>query len=329
VAGAVLWVTTDVPSPESVRNPQVSVLRYSDGGVLARTGVEDRTSVPLEQVSLAARQEPGTGRIRASYGGADMSKERRLPSISLGVTAVTPLEQATAYATLAAGGVRAEPFLVERVVDRSGKVLYEAEPQGERVRRGVAADVTFALQQVVERGSGRAAGLSARPAAGKTGTTSGNTAAWLVGYTPRLATAVALFTDGSDSALPAMAGVREVTGGSLPARIWSRYTEAALLGLPVRPFPEPVFGGRDPSPSPVPSPSPAPERGQGPQLSPEPTEPAEPTAVPEPSRPPGTGEPEPTPAPTQEPEPTEVPEVDPTEPPATGTSLRADRRPRG
>ena len=272
---------------------------------------------------------------------ADMRKEKELPSISLGVTAVTPLEQAAAYATLAAGGVQAEPFIVERVVDRGGEVLYEAEAEGERVLEPeVAADVTFALQQVVERGSGRAAALSARPAAGKTGTTSGNTAAWFVGYTPRLATAVALFTDGSDLPLPPMAGVREVTGGSLPARIWSRYMEAALLGLPAKPFPEPAFGG-GPSPSPSPSPEESPEAAepkeqqeqQDPQPAPrttrpepadEPTQQSSPERAPEPVREPSPEpsrrpsrepSPPPEPSPSREPEPSEEPVPEPTEAP--------------
>ena len=212
---------------------------------------------------------PAVARTAADLGiTADMSTQRTLPSISLGVTAVTPLEQATAYATLAAGGVRATPFLVERVTDRSGAVLYQASPRGKRVLDpGVAADVTFALQQVIEDGSGRAADLPSRAAAGKTGTTTGNTAAWFIGYTPRLATAVALYTDESNMALPPMGNAREVTGGSIPARIWGDYMRAALRDAPPRPFAAPVFVGEpggQPSPglprdqAPVPPPPPPP-----------------------------------------------------------------------
>jgi membrane peptidoglycan carboxypeptidase len=212
---------------------------------------------------------------------ADMSVERESPVISLGVTTVTPLEQANAFATLAAGGVRAEPYVVERVSDRDGTVYYEAEPTSERVLdEEVAADVTFALQRVVSSGTGKAARLSGRPAAGKTGTTSRNTAAWFVGYTPSLSTAVAVYSERADLPLRGFAGVREVTGGTLPARIWGRYVSAALEGTPVERFPERADLGppAPPSPSPAPTPSPLPPREDpGPRELP-PLEPAPPPA---------------------------------------------------
>ena len=355
--GMSLRTRFDGSSPQTFDGYEVKNFGRGSGAQYGRIDLVTATASSVNTVYVPLGMKVGPRQVARTARDlgirSDMSEERTLPSISLGVTAVTPLEQAAAYATLAAGGVRAEPFIVERVVDRSGKVLYEAEPEGERVLEpGVAADVTHALRQVVERGSGRAAALSARPAAGKTGTTSGNTAAWFVGYTPRLATAVALFTDGSERALPPMAGVREVTGGSLPARIWSRYMEAALLGLPAKPFPEPVFGGGDPSPSPLPSPSAEPsrereerDRQRAPQPAEEPQQerrqsspdrPREPSRSsppppsrrprpspePEPTRPPPpTAVPEPTepPPPTEEPEPTEPPppteEPEPTEPP--------------
>ena len=187
---------------------------------------------------------------------ADMSRDDTLPSLSLGVTAVHPIDQATAYATLAARGVHADPFLVQQVTDATGHVVYRAQRHARRVlETGVVDDTTYALQQVVIAGTGRAAQIPGRPVAGKTGTTSRNTAAWFVGYTPQLATAVALFSDRPDLPLRHIAGVAEVTGGTLPARTWSRFMAAALKGAPVRAFPPPVYGGVAPSPSPSPSPS--------------------------------------------------------------------------
>ena len=70
-------------------------------------------------------------------------------------------------------------------------------------------DTNYALQQVVESGSGEYASRIDRPAAGKTGTSSDNQSAWFVGYTPQLATAVALYNveeDGSPSPIPAFGG---------------------------------------------------------------------------------------------------------------------------
>ena len=197
------------------------------------------------------------GQVAADLGvTADMSRQDSLPSFSLGVTAVHPIDQAVAYATLAARGVQAKPFLVQQVTDPSGHVVYRAERHTRRVLpTGVTDDTTYALQQVVVAGTGRAAQLPGRPAAGKTGTTSRNTAAWFVGYTPQLATAVALFSDRPDLPLRNLRGVDEVTGGTLPARTWSRFMSGALMGQPVQAFRPPVYGGVAPSPSPSPSPT--------------------------------------------------------------------------
>ncbi len=203
---------------------------------------------------------------------ADMSTDDNQRSFPLGVTAVTPLEQAVAYATLAARGTYAKPYIVEQVTDPDGRVLHTARPStAQALAEGVADDTTHALQQVVVDGTGRAAQLPGRPAAGKTGTTSGNSAAWFVGYTPQLATAVALFSERQNVPLRGIAGVGEVTGGSLPARAWSRFMTAALEGQPVREFAPAVFGGVDPSPSPSPSSSPSPSASPSPSPSPEPS----------------------------------------------------------
>ena len=189
----------------------------------------------------------------------DMSKESSLPSFSLGVTAVRPIDQAAAYAALAARGVHAKPFLVQKVTDPEGNVVYAAQRKTtQALSTDVADDTTFALQAVVTAGTGRAAELPGRPSAGKTGTTTGNTAAWFVGYTPQLATAVALFSDRPDLPLRGIAGVEEVTGGTLPARTWNRFMAAAHQGMPVKAFPPPAYGGVEPSPSPSPSPTASP-----------------------------------------------------------------------
>jgi membrane peptidoglycan carboxypeptidase len=199
---------------------------------------------------------------------ADMSKDSQLPSFPLGTTSVTPLSQAVAYATIAARGQHADAYLVETVEDAKGRVLYEAARKTvEALTSDVADDTSYALQQVVADGTGRAAQLPGRPAAGKTGTTTGNTAAWFVGYTPQLATSVAIFSEDPDVPLRDMAGVDEVTGGSLPAKTWSRFMAAALEGEPVEEFPPPAYGGVEPTPSPLPSATATAE----PSATPEPT----------------------------------------------------------
>ena len=260
---------------------------------------------------------------------ADMTEQSALPSFALGVTAVTPLDSAVAYATLAAGGVHAEPYVVEEVTDPDGEVLHRARAETRQaISAGVAADTTHALQAVVQEGSGRGARLAGRPAAGKTGTTTGNTAAWFVGYTPQLATAVAIFSEKQDTPLRGIAGVGEVTGGSLPARTWRAFMSSALEGQPVKRFPEPVFGGVAPSPSPTASPSPSTSPSASPSASPTSSPTPSPSRVPSPTYSPYvyTYEPySPQPSPTQEQDgqPTSSPSPWPSPSPTAAESKRA------
>lgn len=119
------------------------------------------------------------------------SQLQPLPSLALGTFPVSPFEMASAYGTLANNGVRVEPIAVLKVVNAKGKVLYEASPQQERVVEASHAYVlTHILQSVFEQGgtASRVSSVVKRPVAGKTGST--NADAWMVGYTPELATAV-------------------------------------------------------------------------------------------------------------------------------------------
>ena len=116
-----------------------------------------------------------------------------VPSIGLGSIAVSPLDIASAYSTLAAQGVHAEPMAIRRVVLDDGTVDTQAGwgvPKRRRaISEGTAAMVTRILEQNVQSGTGTRAAFG-RPAAGKTGTAELNVDAWFAGYTPELATAV-------------------------------------------------------------------------------------------------------------------------------------------
>ncbi len=298
--GIALRTRFDGSSPQRFGDYEVKNYGVGDGQDFGQIDLVEATRSSVNTVYVPLGLQAGLGNVADTAAAlgvtSDMSTERAGASLSLGVTAVTPLDQANAYATLAAGGVRATPYVVERITDRDGRVVHQAQPVTERViDEAVAADVTFALQQVVQDGTGEAAGLPARPVAGKTGTTTGNTAAWFVGYTPRLATAVALYTERSDTSLPAIAGVRSVTGGSLPARMWSEYTGAVVGALPALPFPEPALVV-SPPPPPTTERSPSPEPSEptgllpgilGPGPSEEPEESDEPEAGSEPTDEPG------------------------------------------
>jgi len=148
---------------------------------------------------------------------------------------------ASAYATLAAGGVYAEPMAIRRVVLPGGKDDTEAGwgvPARKRViPDGVAWAVTRILEDNVRYGTGTRASFG-RPAAGKTGTTDRHADAWFVGYTPDLATAVWMGYQAGEIPMENVHGI-SVSGGSFPAQIWRLFMERTIGLRPIRDFPEP------------------------------------------------------------------------------------------
>ena len=164
-----------------------------------------------------------------------------VPSIGLGSIAVSPLDIASSYATLAAEGVYAEPMAIRRVVLDDGTVDTRAgwgKPKRRRaISEGTAAIVTRVLEQNIQSGTGTRAAFG-RPAAGKTGTAELNVDAWFAGYTPELATAVWMGYTRAEIPLDSVHGIA-VTGGSFPAEMWRLFMEPALEGREALPFPEP------------------------------------------------------------------------------------------
>jgi len=159
-------------------------------------------------------------------------------SLPLGATEVRPLEVASAYATIANGGIRHEPYYIERIEDSLGNVLYEHVAEGDRVLRAdVACMTTQVLEQNVIRGTGRAAQIEDQPAGGKTGTTEEFSDAWFVGFTPQLATAVWMGNPVGRVKMLGVGGIN-VTGGSFPARAWGQFMTAYHDELERADFPE-------------------------------------------------------------------------------------------
>ncbi len=163
-----------------------------------------------------------------------------VPAMGLGSIAVSPLDMASAYATLAAGGVYSEPTAIRKVVLSNGKEDTKAgwgSPKRTRViPDGVAAKVTQILEDNVSYGTGTRAAFG-RPAAGKTGTTDKHADAWFVGYTPELATAVWMGYPGGEIPMENVHGI-SVSGGSFPAEIWRLLMERTIGLRPVRDFAE-------------------------------------------------------------------------------------------
>lgn len=170
------------------------------------------------------------------------------PSVVLGAASPHVIDVANAYATFAAQGIKSKPYLVAQVLGTNKGVLYEAKQESQEVfSKEVMADLTYALKGVVTGGTGTAALALNRPAAGKTGTSQSNASAWFSAYTPQLAASVALFRDSASESLNGIGGLTSVTGGTIPARIWTAFMKGALKGQPIKNFPAPSnIGGLEP-----------------------------------------------------------------------------------
>jgi penicillin-binding protein 1A len=151
---------------------------------------------------------------------------------------VSPLELTSAYATLAAGGVRRQPVAIDAVEFPGGQVERPERPQPRQVlSEPVAWEVTRLLHDNITAGTGTAAYTGCAGQAGKTGTTDEYTDAWFAGYQPNLATAVWVgYPESNDISMYSVHG-RTVFGGTFPAEIW--HSLYAGAGVPCEEFDQP------------------------------------------------------------------------------------------
>ncbi len=173
-------------------------------------------------------------------------------AMSLGAGETTDLKMTAAYATIANGGRRITPTLIDRIQDRYGRTVYrhdericdgcvatawegQAEPliidNREQVLDPMTAyQITSMMEGVVQRGTGTAARSLNRPVAGKTGTSNDYKDAWFIGFTPELAVGVYIGYD-----TPRNMG-SQATGGGMSVPIFADFVGRALAGEPPTPF---------------------------------------------------------------------------------------------
>lgn len=157
-----------------------------------------------------------------------------VPSLTLGTSEVTAYEMASAFGTLATGGLHHDPVVITKVTDRQGAVLYEETGESTRqLDAGVVSVVNEILEGDITRGTATRAKLP-RPAAGKTGTSQDNRDSWFVGYTPDLVTSVWV---GFSTEKTVKVGGSLAWGGTICAPIWQDYMLVAIEGHPARDFP--------------------------------------------------------------------------------------------
>ncbi|WP_089115326.1 transglycosylase domain-containing protein [Streptomyces sp. SS07] len=259
------------------------------------------TDKSVNSVYAQMAQDVGPAKVRDTAIAlgipADTPDLTAAPSIALGTANASVLDMAEAYATLADHGRHGRYVLVEKVTKDGAEIELPERTTEQAVSREAADTTTAVLRSVVEGGTGTAAQAVGRPAVGKTGTAEEDRAAWFAGYTPDLASVVAVMGQnpdtGAQTPLYGALGLSRVNGGGAPAETWAAYTEAALRSSPaqefdLRPAPgsdegdellidENADGGTDPSSSP------------DPDASPDSTSDTTPDSTPDGSAPPTTG----------------------------------------
>jgi len=189
-------------------------------------------------VSVRLVQKVGANKV-VNYAAhmLDIPRERLdpVPALALGVSNLSPLEQASGYCCFANGGVRAKRRFFNSIENHRGEIIVDNPPRLTRVLRPeTAVSMVSMLQSVITSGTGRRARVPELGSlqAGKTGTTQDGRDAWWIGFTPDLCAAVWI---GNDDNKP----MRGSSGGSFCAPVWREFMKRVVsaIGSPSK-FPE-------------------------------------------------------------------------------------------
>ena len=189
----------------------------------------------INVVGVKLLEQVGVNKVINYAHKAGIKSELRSDlSLALGTSEITPLEIASAYATIANLGVRVDPIIsIIRIEDYNGKIIKENIPQKKKLFKEETCYVLIKMMEgVIERGTGLSAQIG-RPAAGKTGTTNDFVDAWFIGFTPDLVTAVYI---GNDDRKPLG---NKMTGGVVAAPVWAKFMKSALKNNDKKDFLQP------------------------------------------------------------------------------------------
>jgi membrane peptidoglycan carboxypeptidase len=269
-----IGIKSRMDGPPTWTDPQGNVVRNDSGESCHNCDLVTALAKSINTIFVPLADKVGPRHIAETAHAAGIPDNVPLQDpngyvtdrVTLGVFPVHPIDQAVGIATFAARGEQADPYIVAKVLNVRGKTLYRAHAHtNQAFSTGVADDVSYAMQHVVSEGTATAAQLDGgRPAAGKTGTTQNNTNAWFIGYTApgpgQISAAVWVGHAKSVAPLTDVSGYTGgVYGGTLPARIWKAFMDAAMQGKPVEQFPPPKYVGAavnaHPSRSSTPSPT--------------------------------------------------------------------------
>ena len=183
-------------------------------------------------VSVRLLREIGVEKVR-KYAERFGFDKQRLPSdlsLSLGTASHNPMTNAAAYAVFANGGKRIKPYMIERIIGRSGEVLYEHKKEEPKqvIDSRVAFLINDILKEAAKRGTARKISeLNRKDFAGKTGTTNNAESTWFTGYNEEIVSSVWMGFD-----QPKSLGDREF-GSSTALPIWMNYKKDIIDLIPI------------------------------------------------------------------------------------------------
>jgi penicillin-binding protein 1A len=219
---------TDPPTawcPQTYDHTYAGSISIEDGTLRSDNSVYARLSLDVGPDNIAAMAYKLGVRtdLHASEGVY-------VPSMGLGSRVITPLDNASVYSTLAAGGIYSKPMAIRKVVLADGKVDKESGwgvPQRKRVIADwVAAEVVRILKENMTSGTGIGAYFTPE-SAGKTGTTDDYADAWFCGFTPALEGTVWIGYPAGEIPMRSVHGI-SVSGPTFPATIWKLFMERAV-----------------------------------------------------------------------------------------------------
>jgi membrane peptidoglycan carboxypeptidase len=184
------------------------------------------SSIGVDTVIDTAKRMGITSDLEASGAGA---------SLTLGVANVTPLQMASAYATLANGGTHYDPTPIMRIEDRKGNVLVDnSQKENRATPNAVSPEVCHAainvMKGVVTGGTGTAAALSSgQTVAGKTGTSENYHDVTFTGLTPYFSCSIWMGDPTNENAVP---------GGTTAADVFRYFGDKAMQGKENKEFPD-------------------------------------------------------------------------------------------
>lgn len=219
----------DVPLSIQMQDGTIYSPRNFDDGYLGTITVRDALAKSRNVCAVAVAQKAGLNNVVLTAQAAGITTPMDVfPSLALGTCAVTPLDMANAYATIARSGIYVKPEFIRRIsaTDRSLDKVYQSDRQ-QKLPAEASRQITDAMMDVVSRGTGTRAHLAGVPVAGKTGTADKAKDIWFVGFTPDVVTATWAGNDDNH----AVAG-NHVTGGGIMAGIWHDYMASYLKVRP-------------------------------------------------------------------------------------------------